>query len=895
MPRPSSSQQPPADSDEAVARARIAEIADRALAELDFPAASEHPALQSPDIEERASRGVGTAEATPPRRADGPDDPRTLAAVLESAPGGIVIFDSTGEIADWNPAAEMLFGYKRSQAVGRNLIDLIFPERLRRPIRGVIENRARSWGSPDQRRIEVTGLHLDGREIPVEMTLSFSEGSKSFAAHFCDASERGERERQLAADASRRSSLLELGQLALRKSTLDELMVRTLEVAASQVGFDHCEIWERSSDGALKLRVAHGDTGAIVGDVLRPNPASRIGWALASGASRVVTGGGAGPGAASVIDADFGAAIAIPGPEAPFGVLNGSSKTVTKYSSAITAHLESLAQLLASAIERDRYERELSEAEVRVRTLIERLPSITYRAGLGASGSWQFISPQVEEILGYTVEECLSDRYWWEKRVHTDDLKRVLAEEERCARDGKVLDIEYRMLARDGRTIWVRDRASVGQLDESGEVVVEGLFTDVTEQKAAEDKLRHLADHDDLTDLLNRRGFEAALRQRMVQGGVRRGGAVAIIDLDHLKRINDSLGHAAGDRVLCDIANLLRTSMRSDDIFARLSGDEFGLLLEGVDEYTARERISGMLEELRLREGGMTLTASAGIAMLGADSSLDPADLLVAADLALYQAKEGGRDRLAVFTGQDQERLEWVGRVREAIAEERLRLFAQPIVPLNGSEPESCELLVRMVGEDGAIVPAGQFIPTAERFGLIRNVDRWVLTRAIELASNGRRVSVNVSAASLSDTALVELAERELNAHGCPDPSMLTFEITETVATPSIDTLRAFAEGVDRLGCKLSLDDVGTGFGSLTYLQNLNFSELKIDMQFVRGILESDTDARIVRSLVVIARELGLKTVGEGVESAEVMEKLRELGVDSAQGYYIGRPAPIVA
>src|SRR5688572_4511657 len=144
MPRPSSSQQPPADSDEAVARARIAEIADRALAELDFPAASEHPALQSPDVEERASRGVRTAEATPPRRADGPDDPRTLAAVLESAPGGIVIFDSTGEIADWNPAAEMLFGYKRSQAVGRNLIDLIFPERLRRPIRGVIENRARS-------------------------------------------------------------------------------------------------------------------------------------------------------------------------------------------------------------------------------------------------------------------------------------------------------------------------------------------------------------------------------------------------------------------------------------------------------------------------------------------------------------------------------------------------------------------------------------------------------------------------------------------------------------------------------------------------------------------------------------------------------------------------------
>lgn len=890
MPRASSNPEAPADSEEAIARARIAEIADRALAELDFPAQPEPQALQTPDFEERASR---SSHVRPAKHSAPADDPRTLAAVLESAPGGIVIFDSSGEIADWNPAAEMLFGYKRSQAVGRDLVDLVFPDRLRRPIRGVIENRARSWGSPDQRRIEVTGMHLDGREIPVEMTLSWSEGSKSFAAHFCDASERGERERQFAADASRRSSLLELGQLALRKSTLDELMERTLEAAATHVGFDHCEIWERSSDGSLKLRVARGDRGAVLGEVLRPNPASRIGWALASGAPRVITGGGAGPGAASVIDNEFGAAIAIPGPEEPFGVLNGSSKEIRKYSSADTAHLESLAQLLASAIERDRYERSLSEAELRVRTLIERLPSITYRAGLGASGSWQFISPQVEEILGYTVDECLADRYWWERRVHPDDLSRVLAEEERCARDGVVLDIEYRMLAHDDRIIWVRDRASVGQLDESGEVVVEGLFTDVTEQKAAEDKLRHLADHDDLTDLLNRRGFEAALRHRMVHGGIRRGGAVAIIDLDHLKRINDALGHAAGDRVLCDIANLLRTSMREDDVFARLSGDEFGLLLEGVDEHTARQRITGMLESLRLREGGMTLTASAGIAMLGVDSSLDPADLLVAADLALYEAKEAGRDRLAVFTGQDQERLEWVARVREAIDEERLQLYAQPIVPLNGIEPESCELLVRMIGADGSIVPAGQFIPTAERFGLIRNVDRWVLTRAIELASAGRRVSVNVSAASLGDTSLVELAERRLEACGCPDPSLLTFEITETVATPSIDTLRAFAEGVDRLGCKLSLDDVGTGFGSLTYLQNLNFSQLKIDMQFVRGILESDTDSRIVRSLVVIAQELGLKTVGEGVESAEVMERLRELGVDSAQGYYIGRPAPI--
>jgi EAL domain-containing protein (putative c-di-GMP-specific phosphodiesterase class I) len=288
----------------------------------------------------------------------------------------------------------------------------------------------------------------------------------------------------------------------------------------------------------------------------------------------------------------------------------------------------------------------------------------------------------------------------------------------------------------------------------------------------------------------------------------------------------------------------------------------------------------------------MTLTASAGIATASAAGAVAAPDLMVAADVALYQAKEGGRDRFAFFSGEDRAGLEWVALVREAVDRGMLMLDAQPIVDVTTGEHYADELLVRMRGPDGRQVPAGQFVPTAERFGLIRDVDRWVVNRAVDLAASGRRVNVNISAASLADPDLTQMIGERIEAKRA-DPALLTFEITETVATPTIEALREFAGRIEGLGCGLSLDDVGTGFGSLTYLQNLHFTQLKIDMQFIRGILDSATDLRIVRSIVLIGQELGMRTVAEGVESADVLTKLAELGVDYAQGYHLGRAKPV--
>jgi diguanylate cyclase (GGDEF)-like protein/PAS domain S-box-containing protein len=856
---------------------------------------------------ERAARqalehlGEGRAEASGERTTPLPgpnalDDPRTLAAVLEAAPSAIILFDAYGEIADWSPAAERLLGHSRSRAVGRDLLELIFPGRLHRAIRGVIDNRGAGWGDAEHRSIEVAVLTSDGEEIPAELSLSWAPGSGLFAAHLHDRRERSQRERELAAEARRRSRLLELGQVALRSAGRQQVMQATLATAIEEIDLASCEIWE-CRDGGLTLRARRGE-GPELGTEVRPAPGSRIAEALRAGVTRVVTGDRLLPSPWLAPEHVYehstaGIAAILSSPTGVLGILSGTCAAERRFSGAETEFLESIAQILASAIERDRFNASLASAESRLRTLVERLPAITYRADLGSNGHWHYISPQVEEILGYSPEECTSDDQWWEKLVHPDDLARVLAEEERAASEGLALDVAYRMRARDGRELWIRDRASIGSSIE-GSVVVEGILSDVTAQVEAEHRLRHLVDHDHLTGLLNRRGFEAAVDGWLDSTPAAGRGALAIIDVDHLKRVNDSLGHAAGDALLREISTSIRRSLRAGDVLGRLSGDEFGLFIPGIDQEAATRRLGQLIDLVRVSGSGRpAITASAGATTVVGGDALRAADLLVHADIALYHAKEGGRDRVAFADEQDNERLRWVGEVRDAIESERLALYAQPIFDLASGHKHGSELLVRMIGRDGDVVSAGQFIPTAERFGLIRQVDRWVVARAVDIAARGERVSVNISAASIADHELTDLVAARLDAAGDVDPALIIFEITETVATPTIEILRRFAERVERIGCGLSLDDVGTGFGTLTYLQNLRFSELKIDMSFVQAMLDSANDAGIVRSLIVIARELGLRTVAEGVESAEVVDRLREMGVDQAQGYYLGRPAPV--
>jgi EAL domain-containing protein (putative c-di-GMP-specific phosphodiesterase class I) len=274
------------------------------------------------------------------------------------------------------------------------------------------------------------------------------------------------------------------------------------------------------------------------------------------------------------------------------------------------------------------------------------------------------------------------------------------------------------------------------------------------------------------------------------------------------------------------------------------------------------------------------------------DAGSTDEQLMIAADIALHEAKERGGDRYEIFEGRGPERLAWVGQVRDAIDEDRLCLHAQPIFDLLSGERMGCEVLVRMFEGDGSVVPPGAFLPTAERFGLISEIDGWVVEHGIELAARGEVVTINVSARSIPDPTLIPRIRTALAATGA-DPGQVVFELTETAMATASEDLRAFGTEIERIGCALAIDDFGTGFGSLTYLKHLPVRYLKVDTEFVRGLVNSQSDQAIVRAIVTIAASLGMRTVAEGVEDQQTADRLVDLGVDYAQGFHLGRPHPI--
>jgi len=433
---------------------------------------------------------------------------------------------------------------------------------------------------------------------------------------------------------------------------------------------------------------------------------------------------------------------------------------------------------------------------------------------------------------------------------------------------------------------------------------------DVTERRRFESELRHLADHDPLTGLYNRRRFEQEL-ERHVTEVARYGprGALLVLDLDHFKYANDALGHHAGDELILSVAAILGARLRDSDILARLGGDEFAVLLPTADptegEHVAEELLRAVREETGLEGANRRAGVTTSIGIAGfRGSDMTGEELLIEADLAMYDAKEAGRDRYAVVSPETQRpnrikaRVSWLERIRCALDEDRFVLYAQPIRNLRTGDVSQQELLVRMLGDSDELIPPGAFLPLAERFGLAPAIDRWVAGRAIDLLAadpaGSQALEVNLSGPSLNDSELLALIEAQVKLRGI-DPRRLIFEITETAAVANIPLARRFAERLMQLGCRFALDDFGAGFGSFYYLKHLPFDYLKIDGEFVSGCLGSRTDQLIIESVVRIARGLGKETIAEFVSDPQLERFLRSQGVDHAQGFHIGRPMPVEA
>ncbi len=511
-------------------------------------------------------------------------------------------------------------------------------------------------------------------------------------------------------------------------------------------------------------------------------------------------------------------------------------------------------------------------------------------------------------ITGYTDRDLLAlpDAaivHPEDRREHRGDIEALLA--------GRLdlLTTELRYLHAHGHEIWVALTATVLRDAHGGPHHVLRQVQDVTERRRYEERIQHMADHDALTGLFNRRRFEDEVaRHGAWVNRYGTEGAVLVIDLDGFKFVNDTLGHSAGDRLLMTVASVLRARLRESDVLARLGADEFAVLLPRAGEDEAATVAESLIEALRhepTRVEGQrrAATASIGIALFeGAEQSGE--EVLVNADLAMYDAKHEGRDRFALHRPSrgappgTKARMTWANYIEQALDEDRFVLYAQPILELRSREVTRHELLLRMISDDGDVIPPGAFLGIAEQFDLVQRIDRWVTRRAIALLAERERaghplsLQVNLSARSLADGALLQIIERELPEAGI-GRGQLTFEITETAAIANIRLARRFAGALDELGCCFALDDFGAGFGSFYYLKHLPFDYLKIDGEFVAQCLSSRTDQLLIDAVVGIARGLGKQTIAEFTTDEGILSFLAERGVDYAQGHHIGRAVPI--
>lgn len=441
------------------------------------------------------------------------------------------------------------------------------------------------------------------------------------------------------------------------------------------------------------------------------------------------------------------------------------------------------------------------------------------------------------------------------------------------------------------------------------------VFRDVTETRALTSQLNHEATHDNLTGLVNRREFEIRLDHAFLN--VRADNveyALCFMDLDQFKLINDTCGHNAGDELLRQISTILKQQIRKSDTLARLGGDEFGVLLEACS-LTKAEQIAYILlraiNDFRFTWQGQTfdIGVSIGVAPITALTA-NISELLSAADTACYLAKDKGRNRIHIYHPEDSEleqhrgEVQWVQRINEAIEKDNFVLYYQPIVSLNRKNPaaDHYEILVRMLDDNGELIPPMAFIPAAERYKLMPSVDQWIIRNAlfniqhIYLESQNKFkecvFTINISGQSLSSSdfstyILEQLRKSEIN------PDSICFEITETAAIANMTSAVKFITDLKQAGCRFALDDFGSGLSSFSYLKTLPVDYIKIDGSFVRDICDDVTDHAFVESITQIAHVMNIETIAEFVEGQEIHKELYNIGVDFAQGFYIATPVPL--
>jgi diguanylate cyclase (GGDEF)-like protein/PAS domain S-box-containing protein len=550
--------------------------------------------------------------------------------------------------------------------------------------------------------------------------------------------------------------------------------------------------------------------------------------------------------------------------------------------------------------------------------------------GVSQEGVVTFINPAALQMLGYENDQKIIGQPPHELFHHSDEDGSPIARDKSFIQ--QAYGSGYEVYSRE-TVFWNQAKKTIpvectiyplrilGK--QEGSVVA---FKDISERKDLEKKLRWQATHDPLTELLNRRFFEEALDNEVNR--LARSSEVSClvyIDLDRFKYINDTAGHTAGDQLLVKIARQLRNRLRSSDLLTRIGGDEFAVIMRNVDPEQVLESADTfreLLQDCTFNYGGKNykINGSVGVAIIN-NRSQSPGEVLVNADIACHIAKSKGRNQTHLYIPENETQttmdldLGWSARLREALENDSLRLYYQPILPLadldlnnlpesgdlwshlQAQRPETqmYEVLMRLQGHDGDIILPGAFIPTAERFNLMREIDRWVVSHAIEQLYNIHKTrtdihfSINISGQTVSDENFLPFMQDLLNRYTI-DPSAITLEITETTAIENLESAQKMIYELNTLGCRFALDDFGSGFSSFTHLKHLLVEFIKIDGSFVQGMEEANIDHTMVSSINDIAHSLGRHTIAEYVENVSILRLLKVVGVDYVQGNCISEP-----
>ncbi|VAW94154.1 diguanylate cyclase/phosphodiesterase (GGDEF & EAL domains) with PAS/PAC sensor(s) [hydrothermal vent metagenome] len=552
--------------------------------------------------------------------------------------------------------------------------------------------------------------------------------------------------------------------------------------------------------------------------------------------------------------------------------------------------------------------------------------------GINNNNEINFINPTALNILGYADGEHLIGKKPHEvfhTKVSQQGNEKISAKKlyKNITKKTQKLALETYFIRFDGNQTQVELTIFPLQIEGKTEGAVIA-FRDISERKLLEEELMWQVNHDPLTKMFNRKYFEDALEEEVRR--LKRSNdesALLYIDLDRFKYINDTAGHATGDQLLIELGHMMNQRLRESDLLARIGGDEFAVIMRNIDKNSiteAVEKFQSLLSgyEFSYKGREYKIHASIGVAMINKGSA-SPGEVLSNSDIACYVAKTNGRDQVHVYDAVQDEKaamdldLGWSTRLQNAMEDDNFELHFQPILLLsdihikdlpnkNGElwntllkskaiQSPFYEVLIRLPDSNNSIIAPGAFLPTAERFNLMPSIDRWVINDALRQLSilvksyPNAQISINLSGQTFDNDEIVEDIQQNIE-HYKLNPSSIIFEITESSAIYNIESAQRLIKELTWYGCKFALDDFGSGYCSFSHLKNLPVDYIKIDGMFIQELLHDSMDLAIIKSITEISHALGKKTVAEFVENAEVLQKLKECGVDYVQGYYIAPP-----